>query len=320
MAPRHRGLGHAEPGFPARRGHGSEGIVEHLARPCRELVVHHHHSKDLARFGVHLRVDGVQLADVDGHGEPPVGRRAAMVARSADRRADGCRVGKRRQVATPTSSANQAPTREPFRRPRGQIKPLNSGHGPDLVLVPPSLTRRIITGWNTARVPPCLDVYVLTQHRDRERIDRFMARYVDLDRSRDHVGEELMVLPLGCQKAEGSLSLARWDWVQATTLGEIIEFGLAEPCRAFRAYLHSLAPWGRAILGFTTDCRLTVGVSVHDPLNLPEPCAEASKLMMDLIELVEGERGWVVAEVAPPVEPERDRPWEQSWVVDRWGG
>ena len=169
-------------------------------------------------------------------------------------------------------------------------------------------------------MPPCLDVYVLTQHRDRERIGRFMARYVELDRSQDHEGEELMVLPLGCEKAEDSLSLEDWDWMPVSTLGEIIEFGLAEPCRAFRAYLHSVAPWDQAILGFTTDCRLLVGVSVDDPLNLPGPRAEASKLMMDLIELVEGERGWVVAEVAPPLDPERDRPWEQTWVVDRWDG
>lgn len=129
-----------------------------------------------------------------------------------------------------------------------------------------------------------------------------------------------MVLPLSCEEAEDSLSLADWDWVPVTRLDEIIEFGLAVPCRAFRAYLHSLAPWQQAILVFTTDCRLIVGVSVDDPLNLPGPRAEASQLMMELIQLVGGEHGWVVGEMPPPLYPERDRPWEQSWVVDRWDG
>jgi len=78
-----------------------------------------------------------------------------------------------------------------------------------------------------------------------------------------------MVLQLGCAKAGDSLSLAGWDWVPVTTVSQIIKFGLAEPCRAFRAYLHPVAPWNQEILGFTTDCRLMVDASVDEPLNLP---------------------------------------------------
>ena len=123
-----------------------------------------------------------------------------------------------------------------------------------------------------------------------------------------------MLLPLGSEE-EDALDL-EWDWVPVTSLCDIVDVGLAEPCRAFRTYLHALAPWDQATLAFTTDCRLIVGVSVDDPFGLPGPRKEASALMRDLVQLVDGERGWVVAEDAPPLDPERDRPWEQPSVIE----
>lgn len=169
-------------------------------------------------------------------------------------------------------------------------------------------------------MPPCLDVYALTRERNRACIDRFLARFVDHDRSRDGIGGELMVLPLGREDDEDSLPLAAWDYVQVSSLDEVIDLGLDVPCRAFRVYLPSSGPWKQAILSFTTDCRLIVGVSVDDPLGLPGPRSEASQLMADLVDLVDGEHGWVVAEEAPPLAPERKRPWEQPSAIDRWEG
>lgn len=129
-----------------------------------------------------------------------------------------------------------------------------------------------------------------------------------------------MVLPVGRDADEDSLALDDWDWLPVATLDEILDFGLTEPCRAFRVYLHAPAPWQQAMLCFTADRRLIVGVSVDDPLGLPGPRAEAGRLMAELVDLVDGDHGWVVAEQAPPLLAERDRPWAQPSAIDRWEG
>jgi hypothetical protein len=80
-------------------------------------------------------------------------------------------------------------------------------------------------------MPPALDAYLLTRHRDKETIERFLDDYVDRAVSEDYIGEEFSVLPLTYK--EGSSESWEWEWVPASTLEDIVRYGLSKPPRAF---------------------------------------------------------------------------------------
>lgn len=108
-----------------------------------------------------------------------------------------------------------------------------------------------------------LDVYGLTANRDRPTIQAFLDAYVDQVASDDRGDEELLLKSL--TPPDAVTGLDTWDSEPARSLTHIIERGLDYPRRAFTVYLESRREdVDRAILRFTTDDMLVLGLSVED--------------------------------------------------------
>ena len=84
-------------------------------------------------------------------------------------------------------------------------------------------------------MPPDLDIYGLTKHRDTATINRFLDTYVDRAKSWARGDEALMMEPLPLTHPETGEEGAAWEstpfeWEPALTLSHIIERGLASSC------------------------------------------------------------------------------------------
>jgi len=148
-------------------------------------------------------------------------------------------------------------------------------------------------------VPPNLDIYGLTKHRDIETINRFIARHVDRTASEDREGEELMMRPLDMSNDTNTFLSA--DWEPALTLTNSIQRGLDYPRRSFSIYL--TAPQGTeisALLHFTADEQLVLGLSIDDEEALPENEEFAKSLLMVLREEFGCHLGLITFENPPP--------------------
>lgn len=124
-----------------------------------------------------------------------------------------------------------------------------------------------------------LDVYGLTRQRDASTLNRFLDEHVDRAANADRGDEELNLEPLDWQPEETE---ARYESVPALTLSHILELGLAHPRRAFTAYLICLPACHevgieRAILGFTRDDQLVLGLSVSTGENMQKDEWEAGE-------------------------------------------
>lgn len=152
-----------------------------------------------------------------------------------------------------------------------------------------------------------LDVYGLTRLRDASTLNRFLDEYVDRAANADRGDEELDLEPLDMRPEEME---ARWEWVPSLTLGHILELGLAYPRRAFTVYLKCLpacyeARIERAILAFTRDDQLVLGVSVSTGENMQEGEweageARARELLAHLAEAYRCHLGLILLEWPPP--------------------
>jgi len=117
-------------------------------------------------------------------------------------------------------------------------------------------------------MPPDLDIYGLTKHRDALTIDRFLDAYVDRAKSWDRGDEALMMEPLLLTypgEEDESAEPDTFEWEPALTLSHILERGLASPRRAFTVYLvPKRADLTRVLLRFTTDDQLVLGIALDD--------------------------------------------------------
>lgn len=153
-----------------------------------------------------------------------------------------------------------------------------------------------------------LDVYGLTRQRDAATLSRFLDEYVDRAANEDRGDEELELEPLDWRPEE---TKARWEWVPSLTLDHILELGLVYPRRAFIAYLKCLpacqeAGIERAILGFTRDDQLVLGLSVSTGENMREDEWEAGEarayeLLAHFAEAYRCHFGLILLETAPPL-------------------
>jgi len=142
-------------------------------------------------------------------------------------------------------------------------------------------------------MPPDLDIYGLTQHRDATTIDRFLDEYVDRAAAEDRGDEELALTPL---MGRGM------DWEPAFTLVHIVERGLDHPRRSFSTYHPSSHPnISRAILSFTEDDQLVLGLSIDDAGAMPENEARARSLLANLLEVYDCHMGLIIVESPPPL-------------------
>ncbi len=153
-----------------------------------------------------------------------------------------------------------------------------------------------------------LDVYGLTKQRDATTLNRFLDEDVDRAANADRGSEELEFEPLDARPEE---TQARWEWVPALTLDHILELGLSYPRRAFIVYLkclpaHHEARIERAILGFTRDDQLVLGLSVSTGENMREDEwdageTQAHKLLAHFAEAYQCHLGLILLETAPPL-------------------
>lgn len=155
-------------------------------------------------------------------------------------------------------------------------------------------------------MPPDLDIYGLTKHRDVATIDRFLDTYVDRAKSWDRGDEELMMEPLPLMLPETDKESAEWEpttfeWEPALTLSHIIERGLASPRRAFTVYLTpKRGDLTRVILSFTADDQLVLGLSINDEGAKPENERKAKQLLEQLMEEYTCHLGLILVEQYPP--------------------
>lgn len=155
-------------------------------------------------------------------------------------------------------------------------------------------------------MPPDLDIYGLTKHRDSATISRFLDRYVDRTKSWDRGDEELMLEPLPLTSPETGEESAEWEshtfeWEPALTLLHIIERGLALPHRAFTVYLApKQGDLTSVILSFTADDQLVLGVAIDDEGAKPENEKRAKDLLAQLVEEYACHIGLILVEQYPP--------------------
>jgi hypothetical protein len=147
-------------------------------------------------------------------------------------------------------------------------------------------------------MPPCLDVYVFSDARDRETLGRFVELYVDRSASEDRGDEELMILRVGSEPEDPDA----WEWEPARTLTHVLERALDRPPRAFTVYLDtSDARCDRAILAFTADDRVVFGLSVDDPLGEDARLQVAQSILLELAGSVFADEGLITCEEPPPI-------------------
>ncbi len=148
-------------------------------------------------------------------------------------------------------------------------------------------------------MPPDLDIYGLTKHRDASTIDRFLDAYVDRVKSWDRGDEELMMEPL--LLTSPLTGVDAYEWEPALTLSHIIERGLASPRRAFTVYLvPTRADLTRVILSFTADDQLVLGVSLDDEGAKPENERRAREIVVQLVEEYACHSALILVESPPP--------------------
>jgi hypothetical protein len=145
-------------------------------------------------------------------------------------------------------------------------------------------------------MPPDLDIYGITIHRDKSTINRFIDIYVDRVKSENREDEELMLEPLVSSEKNPEP-----EWEPAQTLTHIIELGLDYPRRAFTVSLIARdAEFSRVILSFTTDNQLIVGLSIDDEGMQPANEQKAKELLDQLMQDFQCYAGLIMVESPPP--------------------
>lgn len=156
-----------------------------------------------------------------------------------------------------------------------------------------------------------LDVYGLTRQRDLATLNCFLDEYVDRAANADRGDEELMLEPLDAHFGETERPEEHWEWEPSRTLAHILERGLAHPRRAFTAYLTCLPTCHemgieRAILGFTRDDQLVLGLSVSTGEHMLEDEWEAGEtraheILAHFAEAYRCHLGLILLECPPPM-------------------
>lgn len=162
-------------------------------------------------------------------------------------------------------------------------------------------------------MPPELDIYALTRHRDRATIERFLDEYGDRAADQERGDEDLMLENPAVFGADWigqrtgqppeALPETAYEWELARTLSHIVDRGLDYPRRAFTVYLTAKAPeLDRIILAFTRDDQLVLGLAIDDADEAarPENEVKAKALLGRLMEAYGGHAGLILVEHYPP--------------------
>jgi hypothetical protein len=156
-------------------------------------------------------------------------------------------------------------------------------------------------------MPPELDIYALTRHRDRATIERFLDEYADRVANEERDDEELMLESPAffgedwTGQPPVAIPETAYEWEPARTLSHIVDRGLDHPRRAFTVYLGAKAPdMERIILAFTRDNQLVLGLAIDDEGEQPENEVKAKALLGHLMATYQCHAGLIVVEHYPP--------------------
>jgi hypothetical protein len=166
-------------------------------------------------------------------------------------------------------------------------------------------------------MPPNLDVYVVSEARDRETIERFLTTYVNRVACEDRGDEQLMILPLNASEYPRDMDV--WEWEPSKSLTHVVERGLEYPRRAFSVHLKTLdSTLEGAILAFTSDNRVIFSVSLDDEGAKPENLNRAKTIMHELARTFGARSGFIGVEMLPPLTGKTGEPdmLVYSWSAD----
>ena len=114
-------------------------------------------------------------------------------------------------------------------------------------------------------MPAFIEVYILTENRDQETINRFLKNFTNREEIEDRADEELMIL----DSAERFL-WEKYIWIKAETLTKSINLGLSKPDICFTMFLKS--NWQNVqwlTMTFTIDNKLVLGLSLFEYQEYP---------------------------------------------------
>jgi hypothetical protein len=157
-------------------------------------------------------------------------------------------------------------------------------------------------------MPPELDIYALTRHRDRATIERFLDEYGDRAANEERDDEELMLESPAFVGEDwtGQPTVAipetAYDWEPARTLSHIVDRGLDHPRRAFTVYFKAKTPdMDRIILAFTGEDQLVLGLAIDDEGAQPDNEVKAKALLTRLMMTYRCHAGLSMVEHYPPL-------------------
>ncbi len=111
---------------------------------------------------------------------------------------------------------------------------------------------------------PYIDIYTLTNNRDKKTIESFLSHFTDREAIEDQKEGELMILPDG-KNRKNINSDDEYVWTKAISVTNSINIGLANPKNCFTMYLNSnKQDIDLAILTFTQDGKLILGLSIFE--------------------------------------------------------
>ena len=156
-----------------------------------------------------------------------------------------------------------------------------------------------------------LDIYVLTHQRTRALVEEFLDRY-SMRPLLDDLGDtELLIETHEWAIDRGTVMgtdtthtnpVIRYEHIPAISITHSVNLGLEEPRRAFRLYVDSHdSRLSDAVIGFTVDGQLVVGVSFDDPDGNLRHEVVAQQVLTELVVLAHGHHGLITYDVPAPL-------------------
>lgn len=160
-----------------------------------------------------------------------------------------------------------------------------------------------------------IDVYGLTDYRNKEVLELFIAAFTDRSSVEDRGDEELMILhdTIDREKTDDE-----YTWLKAETLTKAIETGLADPATCFTLYFSSNQPEiEQVMISFSLDGKLILGLSIEEFADEYETISNAPlamKLAARLQETFHCRKTYFEIE-SPPAHTESE--FHSAWLCNR---
>jgi len=164
-------------------------------------------------------------------------------------------------------------------------------------------------------MPPDIDIYVQSQRRDRDTIERFVREFALPEDASAREREEIMMLPLNAQ-VEPSESDG-YEWSPALSVQHMIQWGLSQPYRAFRMYMNAFsAVHSQAVVAFRADPTVVFGLSLDEGRG--DRLEEAKQVLEHLKVSYGGIAGFIGWDVPAPLLGASFPPPELDRVILSW--